>query len=222
MHLNRRELLLGTASAVGAWSLAGTPVRAQDVTPSPDVTASVEAARKAVADVEDAILRINREVWKTPELSLHEELSAHIHVRELKAAGFTVTEGTSGIPTAFLAEWSQGEGGPKIGFLPEYDALPGLGNAAEPVQAPHPDHGAEVGHGCGHAMLGAGCTGAAFALKSIMIHGKAAVRSRAPSCSASASSLCASTCSPRRACTMSTPPPARPPMSCPTMPRSSS
>lgn len=169
MHLNRRELLLGTASAVGAWSLAGAPVRAQDITPSADVTASVEAARKAVADVEDAILRINREVWNTPELSLHEELSAQIHVRELKAAGFTVTEGTSGIPTAFLAEWSQGEGGPTIGFLPEYDALPGLGNAAEPVQAPHPEHGVEVGHGCGHAMLGAGCTGAAFALKAIMI-----------------------------------------------------
>jgi len=32
----------------------------------------------------------------------------------------------SELPTAFLAEWSQGEGGPKIGFLGEYDALPGL------------------------------------------------------------------------------------------------
>lgn len=169
MLVSRRELLLGSAYVAGAWSLAGMPVLAQDAAPGADVAASVEAAHKAVGAVEEAILRINREVWKTPELSLHEELSAQIHVRELRAAGFEVSEGTSGIPTAFLAEWSQGEGGPKIGFLPEYDALPGLGNAAEPRQAPHPDHGAEVGHGCGHAMLGAGCTGAAMALKNIMI-----------------------------------------------------
>jgi aminobenzoyl-glutamate utilization protein B len=54
-----------------------------------------------------------------------------------------------------------------IAYLPEYDALPGLGNAAEPRQTPGPT-GAEVGHGCGHNLLGAGCTGAAFALKRMM------------------------------------------------------
>ena len=111
-------------------------------------------------------------MWKTPELSLHEEKSSEIHLRELRAAGFKiVSTGTSGTPTAFLAEWSQGEGGPKIGFLPEYDALPDLGNAAEPRQAPGVT-GVEVGHGCGHNMLGAGCTGAAFALKAMMIDKK--------------------------------------------------
>ena len=54
-----------------------------------------------------------------------------------------------------------------IGYLPEYDALPGLGNAAEPRQTPGPT-GAEVGHGCGHNCLGAGCTGGAMALKRMM------------------------------------------------------
>ena len=51
--------------------------------------------------------------------------------------------------------------------LPEYDALPGLGNAAEPRQTPGPT-GVEVGHACGHNLIGAGCTGAALALKRMM------------------------------------------------------
>ncbi|EHS49314.1 amidohydrolase [Rhizobium sp. PDO1-076] len=129
---------------------------------------SVEPAARAVDAVRDAILRISREVWENAELSLEEDISSKIHLRELEAAGFTiVSRGTSNIPTAFIAEWSQGSGGPKIGFLPEYDALPGLGNAAEPRQTPGPA-GVDVGHGCGHNMLGAGCTGAAFALKKMM------------------------------------------------------
>ena len=106
------------------------------------------------------------------------------HLRELKEAGFTiVSTGTSGIPTAFLAEWSQGEGGPKIGFLPEYDALPDLGNAAQPRRTPGPT-GAEVGHGCGHNMLGAGCTGAALALKKMMIDRKTPGAIRVYGCAA--------------------------------------
>lgn len=47
------------------------------------------------------------------------------HLRELRAVGFKiVSTGTSGISTAFLAEWPQRENDPGIGFLPEYDAPP--------------------------------------------------------------------------------------------------
>ncbi|MFT3974380.1 MAG: amidohydrolase [Amaricoccus sp.] len=137
--------------------------RAEDLPP-----ASAGAAAEAVEAVREAILRISREVWATPELSLAGEKSHRIHLRELEAAGFaTRSRGTAGVPSAFISEWSQGSGGPVIGYLPEYDALPGLGNAAEPRQTPGPT-GAEVGHGCGHNMLGAGCTGAALALKRMM------------------------------------------------------
>jgi len=145
---------------------------------------SARIAQDAVAAVRGSILRISREVWENPELSLHEEISAEIHIRELKEAGFTITStGTSGIPTAFVAQWSQGQNGPKIGFLPEYDALPGLGNAAEPRQAPGPK-GVEVGQGCGHNMLGAGCTGAAFALKKMMMDNGTAGTIRVYGCAA--------------------------------------
>jgi aminobenzoyl-glutamate utilization protein B len=130
-----------------------------------DSSATIE---HAIAGATPAIERISTEVWKLAEISLEETQSAQVHIRELEAAGFTITSrGVSGIETAFIAEWQQGTGGAKVGFLPEYDALPGLGNAAEPSQTSAPS-GISSGHGCGHNVLGAGCTGAAIALKATM------------------------------------------------------
>jgi aminobenzoyl-glutamate utilization protein B len=121
---------------------------------------STEAAREVVE-------RLCGEVWRLAELSFHEEGSSKAHLRELEAAGFTiVSTGAAGIPTAFVAEWQQGEDGPTIGFLPEYDALPGLGNEPVPRAEPRAD-GVTSGHGCGHNLLGAALTGAAIASKQI-------------------------------------------------------
>lgn len=126
-----------------------------------DVSAAIERATPAIE-------RICSEVWELAEISREETASAEVHIRELESAGFTITSrGTSGQATAFVAEWQQGEGGARIGFLPEYDALPGLGNAVVPRQEPAPS-GNTNGHGCGHNLLGAGCTGAAIALKAVM------------------------------------------------------
>jgi aminobenzoyl-glutamate utilization protein B len=122
----------------------------------------------AIEATRPTIDRICDEVWDLVETSLHEVQSAQVHIRELKAAGFSIlSTGTAGVPTAFVAEWTQGAGGPKIGFLPEYDALPGLGNAAVPRQEPRQD-GKTSGHGCGHNLLGAALTGAAIAVKQVM------------------------------------------------------
>jgi len=179
-EISRRTLLAGSLASTAVGMLLPASAMAEGA----DVTESAKAAHDAVQAVREAILRISREVWNNPELSLHEEKSSAIHLRELREAGFKiVSNGTSGIPTAFVAEWTQGEGGPKIGFLPEYDALPDLGNAAEPRLTPGPN-GAEVGHGCGHNMLGAGCTGAAFALKKMMIDKKVPGTIRVYGCAA--------------------------------------
>ena len=129
---------------------------------------SYHAVNAAIDAATPAIARICAEVWELAELSLEEVASANVHMRELEAAGFTITSrGTSGQATAFIAEWEQGTAGPRIGFLPEYDALPGLGNAARAQQTPAPN-GKTSGHGCGHNLLGAGCTGAAMALQALM------------------------------------------------------
>jgi aminobenzoyl-glutamate utilization protein B len=171
--LSRREMG-GLAGAAAAFGLAAAPsVAMAQAPPAPSPASagpppSSAAAARAVADVRDAILRLSREVWTNAELSLAEVKSHQIHIREIEAAGFRIaSRGTAGVPTAFIAEWSQGTGGPVIGYLPEYDAVPGLGNAAEPRQIPGPT-GAAVGHGCGHNMIGAGCTGGAIALKRMM------------------------------------------------------
>jgi aminobenzoyl-glutamate utilization protein B len=123
---------------------------------------------KLVEPALPAIERIVAEVWELAEVSLHETRSSQVHLRELEDAGFTVVStGTAGEPTAFVAEWSRGRGGPKLGFLPEFDALPGLGNEAVPRREPRAD-GVTSGHGCGHNCLGAGLTGAAIATKAAM------------------------------------------------------
>lgn len=122
----------------------------------------------AITQSTPAIERISAEVWDLAEISLEETQSAQVHIRELEAAGFAITsQAASGIDTAFIAEWEQGTGGGRVGFLPEYDALPGLGNAVVPRQEAA-TNGLTSGHGCGHNLLGAGCTGAAIALKSVM------------------------------------------------------
>jgi aminobenzoyl-glutamate utilization protein B len=170
----RRTLLLaGAAGTAGALFSPGSAFMAAAEAALTDPAAAVPppsaaAARAAVTEVEPAILRISREVWENAELSRQELKSHAIHLRELEAEGFAITSrNTSGYPTAFIAEWTQGAGGPVIAYLPEYDALPGLGNAAEPRPTPGPT-GVEVGHACGHNLIGAGCTGAALALKRMM------------------------------------------------------
>ena len=53
-----------------------------------------------------------------------------------------------------------------IGLLGEYDALPGMGQAAD-IPAPTPLK-TSAGHGCGHNLLGCGVMAGAFFLKDIM------------------------------------------------------
>lgn len=97
----------------------------------------------ALGAARPAIERISAEVWDLCELSLAEHESAKVHGRELEAAGFEVATGTAGVETAFLAERRFGDG-PVVGFLSEYDALPGLGNEAIPRQQPREAEGAKV------------------------------------------------------------------------------
>lgn len=101
-------------------------------------------------------------IFSYPEISGQEKKSSRALARFLDREGFSVTWGIAGFDTAFLAQWGEGE--PVIGFLAEYDALPGLGQEAcseyKPTGGP--------GHGCGHNLLGTACAGAACALKERM------------------------------------------------------
>lgn len=96
--------------------------------------------------------------WQEPELPAMEVKSSRRLMDWLAASGFTVEEGAGGVPTAFLARLKLGQG-PRIAILAEYDALPGLANAAEPRRQAMR---LLSGHACGHNHIGPANCGAAI------------------------------------------------------------
>ncbi|ALA53391.1 M20 family metallopeptidase [Shouchella clausii] len=82
-----------------------------------------------------------------PELGYQEYKASNWLSTLLEKEGFAVKRGIAGLDTAFTATWAGKAGGPVIGLLAEYDALPRLG------------------HACGHNLIGTSSVGAALALK---------------------------------------------------------
>ena len=101
-------------------------------------------------------------------MALKEVKASTLQANDLAQDGFTITTGLGDLPTAFMAEWSSGEGGPVIGFLGEYDALPGLSQKRTSTQEPEVPDGA--GQGCGHNLLGTASLAAASVLKAWLEH----------------------------------------------------
>ena len=101
---------------------------------------AVETQRAALTAMADSI-------FDDPELGFQEFHAQKKLTDYLTQNGFQVETGTGGVETAFRAEFRNGQGGPRIGLLCEYDALEGLG------------------HACGHHMQGPAIVGAAKALK---------------------------------------------------------
>ena len=87
------------------------------------------------------------DIFDHPEIGLEEFHAQKVLTDWLGKEGFAVERGVAGVETAFKAVYRQGEGGPNIGLLCEYDALPG------------------IGHACGHHMQGPSILAAAKALK---------------------------------------------------------
>ena len=123
----------------------------------------VLSAQESVRRHESSYIRLAKDLFDHPELRFRERYACEMMTSFLEAEGFTVERPYGGLPTAFRASF--GSGGPCIGFLGEYDALPGL--CQEPgVREKKKREGAEdVGHGCGHHLLGTGLIGAVVALK---------------------------------------------------------
>ncbi len=117
---------------------------------------------------ESRFIGIANQIWENPEVALTESKACKLQADDLAADGFTITTGVADLPTAFMAEWSQGEGGPVIGFLGEYDALPGLSQDRAPEQSALVDNG--PGHGCGHNLLGTAALASASVLKAWLEH----------------------------------------------------
>ena len=87
------------------------------------------------------------QIFDHPECRGKEFFAADLLVKALEEAGFAVETGVGGEPASFRAVWKNGEGGPNIGLLGEYDALE------------------QQGHACGHHMQTPAAIGAAIAIK---------------------------------------------------------
>lgn len=118
-------------------------------------------AVKSVDQNAKMLTDLAKKIWNHPELAYNEVQACQWMAEELRAQGFEVEVGYAGLPTAIRAVW--GKGHPVIGFLGEYDALPGLSQKVGTVKEPV-EYGAP-GQGCGHNLLGVACLGGALGMK---------------------------------------------------------
>ena len=96
---------------------------------------------------------ISDDIYDHPEIGLTEKHASALLTDWLERRGFVVERGVGGLETAFRATYRRGEGGPRVGLLCEYDALP------------------KLGHACGHQMQGPCILAAAAALKECSLPG---------------------------------------------------
>lgn len=116
----------------------------------------------------ERLIVISDKIWDYAELGLVEENSSKLLITELEKEGFIIQSGVAGMPTGFIATY--GKGKPVIGFLAEFDALPGISNKKIPKKEPLVT--GAPGHGCGHNIYGTTAYAAAVATKKVMEENK--------------------------------------------------
>jgi aminobenzoyl-glutamate utilization protein B len=141
-----RALLVSLALAAAA------PVAAQD---AKQMVADHVVAHAAEYE------QLAMEIWDLAEVGYLEHESSQLLQSRLAGAGFDLTPGIAGMPTAFVASYGSGE--PVIAILAEFDALPGITQDRTPERSPI--EGKPAGHACGHHLFGAGSTAAALAVR---------------------------------------------------------
>jgi amidohydrolase len=105
---------------------------------------------KEVEKIKENLIKINDTMYYNPELGNEEYNSIELLISFLEQHDFVIEKGVANLPTAFRAVYDTGKPGPVIAYLCEYDSLP------------------EIGHGCGHNMIGTMSAGAGAALSKII------------------------------------------------------
>lgn len=98
----------------------------------------------------ESFTNLSKYIGEHPELG-HEEWEASSRLMEsLRQHGFKVQSPVLELPTAFIGTYVSSKPGPTVAFLCEYDALP------------------ELGHACGHHLIGVMGLAAAVGLKAVI------------------------------------------------------
>jgi len=108
--------------------------------------------------------QLSMNIWENPEVAFEEKKACTLIAQFLQKEGFQVEIGYANLPTAIRAVW--GGGKPVIGFLGEYDALPGMSQKVATKKEPVIEN--DPGQGCGHNLLGVAHVAAAIGLKKEM------------------------------------------------------
>ncbi|WP_026895570.1 M20 family metallopeptidase [Clostridiisalibacter paucivorans] len=109
-----------------------------------------EDIKNIIKDIKEELIELSEYIYKNPELGYEEYKACDVHERLLQEHGFKVEKEYMGMETAFRAVFDSGKEGPTVAYLSEYDALP------------------DIGHGCGHNILGTTSTGAGIALSKFL------------------------------------------------------
>ncbi|OGL38287.1 MAG: hypothetical protein A2042_09010 [Candidatus Schekmanbacteria bacterium GWA2_38_11] len=105
----------------------------------------------AVNRLKKDLITLSHNIHKNPELGFNEFKASKWLTDFLKKNGFDVKTGVGYLKTAFVAQFPKGpKKRPSIAFVAEYDALP------------------DIGHGCGHNIIGSASCGAAAALAKVL------------------------------------------------------
>lgn len=101
-------------------------------------------------NLKENLIEISDFICRNPELGNKEFMAIEKLINFLKSNDFSIERNILNKATAFKATYDSGSPGASIAYLCEYDALP------------------QVGHGCGHNMIGTMSAGAAVALSKLL------------------------------------------------------
>ena len=76
-----------------------------------------EKVLESLSKNQEVLIEVCDKLWRTPELAMQELRTSGLLCDWLAKEGFLVKTGTSGMRTAFLAEFTQGSRTPVIAFL---------------------------------------------------------------------------------------------------------
>lgn len=109
--------------------------------------------KRAIAAIDarrDELVNISATLHANPEIAFQEFESSALLCDALEKDGFVVARGVGTLETAFRAEARGKRDGATIAILAEYDALP------------------DIGHACGHNIIGTAAIGAGIGVRAVM------------------------------------------------------
>jgi len=136
------------AAAVIAMSLAQPAAAASASALKSRAVAGVEARTKMAQEITDSLFSFG-------ELGFHEVETSRYLTALLEKEGFTVERGVAGLPTGWVAKWTNGTGGPVIALGSDIDGIPKASQKPgipwrDPLVPGAPGHG--EGHNSGQAV----------------------------------------------------------------------